>query len=263
VTPVASDVVALDREGPLAVLTIDRPPLNLFGPAIWEGLAAAVGALTAAPPRGLLIRAVGKVVSGGVEVAAFTDIPESEHPAHWTGLLAVLHDLESLPCPTVFAAHALTLTAVFELALGCDLIVAAPSARFGLVERRLGLTPAMGGTQRIAQRAGSGRALEMVMSGALYDAATMHAWGVVNHILDEDGFADAAQAFARELAEGPTIAHAATKQLVRAYERGGLAAADAEVAELATRVFATDDARGAIANFVERGPAHGSTFTGA
>ena len=107
----------------------------------------------------------------------------------------MIHTVEELPFPTVFAAHALCLTAAFELSLACDLLLAAESARFGLVETVVGLTPAMGGTQRLAERAGPARARELVMTGALYDAATLERWNVVNRVLPDDGF-DAA---AREL----------------------------------------------------------------
>ena len=77
----------------------------------------------------------------------------------------MIDQLEALPAPIVFAAHALTLTAAFEIALACDLIVASPKAKFGLVEKVVGLTPSMGGTQRFAERAGSGRARQFVMAG--------------------------------------------------------------------------------------------------
>ena len=116
--------------------------------------------------------------------------------------------LEELPLPTVFAAHALCLTAAFELALGCDLLLAAESARFGLVETVVGLTPAMGGTQRLAERAGPARAREFVMTGGLYDAATLERWNVVNRVLPDEGFDEAARAFAlgagRRARRGPT-----------------------------------------------------------
>ena len=100
----------------------------------------------------------------------------------------MIHTVEELPLPTVFAAHALCLTAAFELSLACDLLLAAESARFGLVETVVGLTPAMGGTQRLAERAGPARARELVMTGALYDAATLERWNVVNRVLPDDGF---------------------------------------------------------------------------
>ena len=154
----------------------------------------------------------------------------------------MIHRVEELPLPTVFAAHALCLTAAFELSLGCDLLLAAESARFGLVETVVGLTPAMGGTQRLSERAGPARARELVMTGELYDAATLERWNVVNRVLPDAGFDEAARAFARRLAEGPTRAHAATKAIVRAGLRGGGArAADERVPELAGDLFATED----------------------
>ena len=154
----------------------------------------------------------------------------------------------------MFAAHALCLTAAFELSLACDLLLAAESARFGLVETVVGLTPAMGGTQRLAERAGPARARELVMTGALYDAATLERWNVVNRVLPDDGFDEAARGFARALAEGPTRAHAATKAIVRAQVEGGVRAADARVPELAGGLFATEDLKGAVRSFLEHGP---------
>jgi enoyl-CoA hydratase len=161
----------------------------------------------------------------------------------------------------VFAAHALCLTAAFELALACDLLLAAESARFGLVETVVGLTPAMGGTQRLAERAGPARARELVMTGALYDAATLERWNVVNHVLPDDGFDAAARAFAGRLAEGPTRAHAATKAIVRAQVEGGVRHADERVPELAGDLFATEDLQGAVRSFLEQGPGH-ATYQG-
>jgi enoyl-CoA hydratase/carnithine racemase len=117
----------------------------------------------------------------------------------------------------------------------------------------------MGGTQRLAERAGPARARELVMTGALYDAATLERWNVVNRVLPDAGFDAAARAFALGLAEGPTRAHAATKAIVRAGLKGGGArAADEGVPELAGDLFATEDLRGAVRSFLERGPGHAS-----
>src|ERR1700754_4235796 len=110
--------------------------------------------------------------------------------------------LERLPAPVVFAAHALTLTAAFEIALGCDLIVAAPRAKFGLVEKVVGLAPSMGATQGLAERAGSGRARQFVMTGELFGAEELERWGVVNAIYPEEEFAARSRALAEELAAG-------------------------------------------------------------
>ena len=77
----------LERDGPLAVLTLDAPPLNLFDQAVIDGLRAAVDALAADPPRGLLIRAEGSVVSGGVDVHLFDGLTPSSGGALWDELL--------------------------------------------------------------------------------------------------------------------------------------------------------------------------------
>jgi enoyl-CoA hydratase len=215
---------------------------------------AAIDDVVADHPRGLLIRAEGRVVSGGVNVNLFDGLTPQDARRLWTDLLAMIHTVEELPFPTVFAAHGLCLTAAFELSLACDLLVAAASAKFGLVETVVGLTPAMGGTQRLAERAGPARARELVMTGELYDAATLEGWNVVNRVLPDEGFDEAARAFARRLAEGPTLAHAATKALVRAQVEGGARAADARVPEIAGGLFATEDLKAAVRSFLEHGP---------
>ena len=256
-----SGPVRLERDGPLAVLTLDSPPLNLFDQAMIDGVREAVDRLDADHPRGLLIRAEGKIVSGGVNVNIFDGLSVADAAQLWTDLLAMIHTVEEFPFPTVFAAHGLCLTAAFELSLGCDLLLAAESARFGLVETVVGLTPAMGGTQRLAERAGPARARELVMTGELYDAATLERWNVVNRVLPDEGFDEAARAFARRLAEGPTRAHAATKAIVRAQVEGGARAADERVPDLAGDLFATEDLRGAVRSFLENGPGR-ATYRG-
>ena len=250
--------VRLEHDGPLAIITIAAPPLNLFDRPLIDALADCVQRVAAEPPRGLLVRAEGRAVSGGVDVHLFDGLTVAHGAELWTELLELIHTVEELPLPTVFAAHALCLTAAFELSLACDLLLAAEGARFGLVETVVGLTPAMGGTQRLAERAGPARAREFVMTGELYPAATLAAWGVVNRVLPDEGFADAALTFARKLANGPTKAHAATKRIVRAQIDGGARAADAIVPEVAGGLFGTEDLKGAVQSFLTVGPGKAS-----
>ncbi len=246
--------VRLEHDGPLAILTLAAPPLNLFDQALIDALGEHVRALAADPPRGLLVQAEGRAVSGGVDVHLFDGLSVEQGAQLWTDLLELIHTVEELPLPTVFAAHALCLTAAFELSLACDILLAGESAKFGLVETVVGLTPAMGGTQRLAERAGSARAREFVMTGGLFDAATLERWNVVNRVLPDEGFADAARAFALKLANGPTKAHAATKRLVREQANGGARAADALVPEVAGGLFGTEDLKNAVQSFLSQGP---------
>jgi len=250
-------VVRLEREeSGLAVASFDSPPLNLFNRQMFEDLRTAVDAVEAEPPRALLFRAEGRAVSGGVDVHEFDGLTPERASELWDELIGLVERVEALPLPVVFAAHALTLTAAFELALGCDLILAARSARFGLVEKVVGLTPSMGGTQRLAERAGSGRARHLVISGELFDAETLEGWGVVNLLFDDDGFDEHARAYAADLAAGPTKAHAMTKHILRRYREGGIPAADQAVREDAGDLFATEDLQNAVKTFLAQGPGH-------
>lgn len=249
-----SDVVSLTREGPLAILTVDKPPLNLYAQDVQAGLLAAVDELTREPARGLLLRAEGDVWTGGVDVHEFDGLQPDEARELWTDMLHFIHRVEELPFPTVFASHGLTLTWGFELALACDIWLAAESATFGLVEIVVGLTPSMGGPQRLAERAGAARARELIMTGQLYDAATLERWNVVNRVYPDGEFAAKARKLADRLASGPTKAHAATKAIVRAQKEGGARAADQITPEVSAALFATEDLRNAVRSFLEEGP---------
>jgi enoyl-CoA hydratase/carnithine racemase len=254
--------VQLERDGGLATVTFDSPPLNLFDAELERELEQAVSELEREPARAVLFRAEGRVVSGGVDVSLFAALRTSDASAtQFDRGIELTGRVERLECPTVFAAHALCLTWAFELALACDLILAASSARFGLVEKVVGLTPAMGGTQRLAERAGSGRAREFVMTGEPYDAATLDRWNVVNRVLPDEGFDAAARAFAAELAAGPTRAHAATKQVIRDYLEGGVELANERVGRVAGDLFDTEDLQQAVQTFLEQGPGK-ATFSG-
>ncbi len=247
--------VRLERAGNLAVVTIDNPPVNLFDDSMEQALDAVLGELETDQPRAVLFRAEGRVVSGGVDVALFDAQPDVQHAVDlFNRLLAITRRTEQLPCPTVFAAHALCLTWAFELALACDVILAASSARFGLVEKVIGLTPAMGGTQRLAERAGSGRARELVMTGVPYSASTLESWNVVNRVLADNGFDEQARAFAAELADGSTLAHAATKRVIEAFREGGVRLADEQAAAIAAELFDSQDLRAAVRSFETDGP---------
>jgi enoyl-CoA hydratase/carnithine racemase len=265
--------VRIERDGDVAVVILENPPLNLFDEPVFDALEAVTAELvrltdpaTDGRVRAVLFEARGKVVSAGVDVTFFRDIAEGPEPARrgaelWARLLKVVQAVEDLPVPTVYAAHGLTLTAAFEISLACDILLAAEKARFGLVEIVVGLTPSMGGPQRLAERAGPARARELVFTGEHYPAAVLERWNVVNRVLPDEGFADAARAYAHRVAAGPTVAHAATKQLVAAAVRDGARAADVLVPEVSGPLFATDDLRGAVASFLADGPGK-ATYTG-
>lgn len=253
--------VRFEQQGDVGVVVMDDPPLNLFGAGLMTDLGTALDEAAEAPIRALLIRAEGKYFTGGVDVNVFDEKTPEEAAELFDDLLAMTQLLEDLPVPTIAAVHGLCLTAGFELSLACDLIFAAESARFGLVEIVIGLTPAMGGTQRVAERAGPARARELVMSGDLYDAATLERWNVVNRVVPDAELVEQAMGFAERLAAGPTRANAATKAMVRASLDHGVRGADARVGDIAAPLFATEDLQNAVKTFLAEGPGR-ATFKG-
>jgi enoyl-CoA hydratase len=251
----------LEADGPLQVLTLAHPPVNLYDRDVETGLHAAIRDLAAAPPRALLIRAEGKVWTGGVDVHLFDGLTPEQAASLWDRGFDLVHTLEDMPCPVIFAAHALCLTWGLEVALACDLLLAAESAKFGLVETRVGLTPSMGGPQRMAERAGPARARHFVMTGEILPARTLEAWGVVSRVYADDEFEERSRALARELADGPTRAHAATKAIVAVQKERGARAADAITPEVSGALFATEDLRNAVTSFLTDGPGQ-ATYSG-
>jgi len=250
-----------EGHGDVGEIVLSNPPLNLFDATLIDELRAAVDEAARELPRALLVRAEGDVFTAGVDVHVFEGLDVPKADALTGSLLELTHTIEDMPFPTMTAVHGLCLTAGLELALACDLLWASESSRFGLVERVVGITPLMGGTQRMAERAGTARAREFVFSGALYDAPTLHAWGVINRVLPEDELLGDARSFAAQLAAGPTQAHAATKRVVRAQADHGTRGADDRTAELTSHLFETEDSRGAVQSFLRDGPGK-ATFTG-
>ncbi|MEW9555163.1 enoyl-CoA hydratase/isomerase family protein [Nonomuraea sp. NPDC050783] len=252
----------LSFDGPLAVLTIDRPPENVFDRTMLDCWRRATDWLTRNPPRALLINAHGRVVSTGLDVTILDELSRHGAERFWAEQLGTVRALEELPCPTVFAAHGLTLTAAFEIALTCDFVLATRTARFGLVERRVAFVPSMGGLQRLAARAGRSRAAQLVMTGDFYRASTLADWGVVDALFDPAAFADQARAYAMRLAHGPTRAHAATKRVLAAVRDGGVAEADAVQPRISGAVARTEDHHRAVRAFLAQGPLHETVYFG-
>ncbi len=253
--------VTVTHEGDVALITLSNPPLNLFGPDAFDELGECIDEVAASDARAAVWRADGDIFTGGVDVQVFADAVASGEGEDFPSLVGPIKRLEALEMPTLALCHGLCLTAGLEVALGCDMIWAGESARFGLVERVVGLTPGAGGTQRMAERAGPARAREFVMSGRLYDATTLERWNVVNRVVADDQLEEKGMAFARDLAAGPTRAHTMTKRIVRAYVDRGMEYADEVTPDVFGELFATEDLKNGVESFLREGPGK-ATFKG-
>src|SRR5467141_3466957 len=228
--------VRFETSGALGILTLANPPLNLFSEELMEGLRGVVTAAKQTPLRALMVQAEGKIFSGGADVRIFKGRTSAHARERVTSHLRLIADLEELPFPTLAAVQGLCLAAGLELALACDLIWAAASARFGQVEASIGTATLLGGVQRLAERAGPGRAREIIYTADQYDAATFERWNIVNRVIPDEAFESETRSFVEQLASGATLAYAVGKKIVRAYLDGGTRAADKVVDDIAPQL---------------------------
>jgi enoyl-CoA hydratase/carnithine racemase len=248
--------VRFETSDALGLITLANPPLNLFDQELIEDLRAAVNQARGHTLRALLVRADGKNFSGGADVAIFKGKSAHEARERFTNHLRTIADLEELPFQTIAAVRGACMAAGLELALACDLIWAASSARFGQVEASIGTTTLLGGVQRLAERAGPSRAREIIYTADQYDAATFERWNIVNRVVPDEKLESETRGLAERLAIGATLAYAAGKKIVRAYLEKGIRAADALVGEIAPALFETADMRAGVDGLIEHGPRH-------
>lgn len=247
--------------GEMGEIVIADPPLNLFGEEMARDLAAAGEQARESAARAVLVRAEGDNFSAGANVEMFLGRDEKAARELLEGFMPTIRGFAEIEVPTVAAVQGFCLTAGFEVAMSCDLIWAAGDAQLGLVEAVVGATPFGGGTQRLVARAGAGRAAEAVLSARPYPAQTMLEWGVVSRVLAAEDLLEKARSFAGRLAAGPTLAHAATKRMIRLAVDEGVEAADAALPEAGARVMASGDLQGGARSLLEHGPGKAS-FSG-
>jgi enoyl-CoA hydratase/carnithine racemase len=254
--------VRFEQDGDVGIITICDPLLNLFSLDLIAELTAATAAAEAAPIRALLLRSEGEHFTAGAQVEeVFGNLTAAEGETRIAGFLELAHRTERLPFPTLAAVRGLCLAAGLETVLTLDLIWASDTAQFAFAEPVIGLTPIIGGAYRLAARAGTGRAIETVLTARPYPAATFAEWGVVNRVLPDAELDEKALAFAHRLAAGPTRAYGVTKRLLLAYREHSIAAADALTASACAPLFETDDLAHGIESLLSKGPGH-ATFHG-
>jgi enoyl-CoA hydratase/carnithine racemase len=175
--------------------------------------------------------------------------------------LAFLRELESFPLPIVAAVQGVCVGGGFEMALACDFVIAARSAKIGSVEATIGINPLMGAIQRQVQRAGVARAKEISMLGRRYDAETLERWNIINRVVDDEKLDEAAMVIAQELGNGPTLAHTITKQLANLAAAHGVEAADEAMEQMQLPLWASEDLKIGLESLMTRGPGL-AEFTG-
>jgi enoyl-CoA hydratase/carnithine racemase len=247
--------LALDR---VALLELDDPPLNLTTGTLLEDLDAAVAALEAAAPgevRAVVVTGRGeRAFSVGSNVKEFEAYRALGGREPFELEARVAQRLAGLPMPTIAAIDGDALGGGLELALCCDLRVAAEHVRIGLPEVRLAVTPSTGGTQRLPRIVGVARAKELLFTGRIIDAAAAERIGLVNEVVPRGQAVARARAIGEEIAERGPLAVRAVKRLIDDGLDRPLADGHAAEIETSVRIFATDDLLEGARSFVEKRP---------
>ena len=243
-----ADLIRLEMDGAVAVITLNNPPHNLIGGEFIEQYCTAQEQAVAQGARAILVRSELRHFCAGADVSAL-GAGGNATPAHET-----LDRLESIPIPTIAAVHGAVLGGGFEIALACDFIVAADSAQIGSVEVSLGLAPLLGAVQRLTDRAGPARAREIAMLGRRYGPGVLERWGIVNLVVADDELHSASMSLARQLAAGPTVALGSIKRLVRVAVTKGVKAADKALADELAPMWESNDVKRGMDAMKQTGP---------
>jgi enoyl-CoA hydratase/carnithine racemase len=250
VTRGAPLTVAMD--GAVAVLSLSHAPYNLMDRAMNTELVNGLDWAQRHGARAVILRSSLRHFSAGADLDAMVADADKSDVLYWR-FVETLRAFDEHPAPIVASIQGVCLGGGFELALACDLIVAAESAKFGSVEVTVGLHPLMGAVQRLTQRAGATRAKEMALLGRRYPASALERWNIVNFVVADENLDSATMVIAQELAHGPSLAHAATKRLVSVAVNEGLAAADDAMAEIQRPIMRSADFRAAVKSYRENG----------
>jgi len=250
--------VQLRVEEGVAVLTIDRPKaLNALDARTIRELGEALGQVEAdAALRALVVTGGGeKAFVAGADIAEMSALGAEQARRFAEAGQRTFERLEALPVVTIAAVNGFALGGGCELAMACDLVYASEKAKFGQPEVNLGIIPAFGGTQRLQRRVGPARAMEMILTGDMADAATAKAWGLALEVLPPHALLGHAMAQARKIAGKGPLAVAAAKRILRATAAPRLAAGQLMEAEAFGVLFGTEDGREGLKAFVEKRPA--------
>jgi 3-hydroxyacyl-CoA dehydrogenase len=187
-------VTDLTREGDIAVLTVNSPPVNALSANVRDGLSAGIAQAVADPA----VKAIVLICAGRTFIAG-ADISEFGKPPKGSSLHDVQAAIEGGAKPVIAAVHGTAFGGGFELAQACHYRIAVPSAQFGQPEIKLGIIPGAGGTQRLPRLIGVDKALEANVSGNPFSAKLAHEWGAIDALVEEGKLREGALTFSRKV----------------------------------------------------------------
>ncbi len=253
------EFVLTEIDGPLGIVTINRPAvLNALNPRTVEEIGEALSAFDRDEAiRCLILTGNDRAFAAGADIgqmagAGAVDILRDDDPARWARL-------RTLRKPLIAAVAGYALGGGCELALMCDMIVAAENAQFGQPEVKIGIIPGAGGTQRWARAAGKARAMEAVLIGEPVRAVDAERMGLVNRVVPDGAQLEEAKRLGRLIAARPPLAVRLAKEAVNQSAEVSLSAGLELERKLFYLLFSSEDKKEGMQAFLEKRPGR---FTG-
>jgi enoyl-CoA hydratase len=248
-----AEFVHVERgEDGVAVLRLDRPPANALSMAVLDEIAEAAKGLTADPPGAVVVTGGDRIFAAGADIAEFGGPDEA---AKIAGHFRQAFDaVAAIPRMTIAAVAGYALGGGCELALACDMRVAADTATFGQPEVSLGIIPGAGGTQRLTRLVGPARAKDIILSGRRITTGEALNIGLCDRVFPAQVLQAEARALALSFANAAVAAHALAKRAIDAASDDSLAEGLDVERDLFIEVFRTEDATTGVKSFLENGP---------
>jgi enoyl-CoA hydratase/carnithine racemase len=218
-----TELVRTEQRDTIFEIILNRPDKrNAINMEMFQQFDTAVTAANRIPNlRAVLIRGEGKAFSAGIDVASLLQLSDLYGP-HWQTRMrritddfqAILTRLERLELPTIALLHGYCLGLAMELALACDIRIAAEGTKLGLPETLLGIIPDVGGTTRLTRLVGPARAKELIFTGRQFDTEYAERWGIVNHVVPADELTSQGETLAAEISRAAPLAVGMAKRVI-------------------------------------------------
>lgn len=211
------NTIELNIDEGIATLTFNRPHLlNAMNGNMMDEIIAALECIIKDPSvRVAVITGKGNAFMAGADIKEYAKQTSEQFKKFQQNGMRLYQLIENAGIPFIAAVNGFALGGGFEIALSCDFIIAAGSAKMGLPEVHLGLIPGGGGTQRLLQKIGLNRVKEMLFLGQAYAASQMHSWGLVNNVVEDDELMEAVSLLAEKLKRRPSQSLMALKELLQ------------------------------------------------
>lgn len=205
---VKNDSVRLELDGDLAVITIDNPPVNALNSEVMSLLNEMIDELNGLEKvRAVILTGAGeKAFVAGADIKQFTELDEGSGKELSLHGQSNFNKIDKLNIPVICAVNGFALGGGCELALACDIRIAAMNAKFGLPEVSLGIIPGYGGTQRLARLIGPGRAKKLILSGEQISAEEAYQMGLVEKVVQNGEALQSAKELARKISRNAPLA---------------------------------------------------------